>query len=144
MTGLSFLRALLRALARDQLDVRRVLDDREQLAADLQKARAGWDTALDMLEQSTRLHDEITAERDQLLTALRAAAAGQREYAAMCMNKASESQRRERREHELTAVTLETAIQFVKGDPAPLYMLLPSWRWTDDMVREIKESDEKP
>lgn len=84
------------------------------------------DTAAKIARERLVAKDAKTADRVALL---RKAAEGRREYAA----KIGEDQAT-----MLTqAATLETAAKIMEGDDGPLYGLLPSWRWTDEMERNL-------
>lgn len=67
---------------------------------------------------------------------LRAAAAGRREY-ARGLDGETGVLGRSREDLELQASTLEQAARVVEGDLGPLYGWLPSWRWTDEMERQL-------
>lgn len=42
-----------------------------------------------------------------------------------------------RRTLEVEALTLEAAAKIAEGDDSPLYGLLPSWRWSPEMVARL-------
>ena len=75
---------------------------------------------------------ELLAERIALL---RMAAAGRREYAE------GQGIQSIKNDLELQAVTLESAARIMEGSLTPLYGLLPSWRWTDEMVEKTNDWD---
>lgn len=79
----------------------------------------------------------MTAEPDAAVL-LRAAAAGRLEYATSFQANEENVRLREMRDALLTeAATLETAARIVEGDYRPLYGLLPTWRWTEQMDRLV-------
>lgn len=92
------------------------------------------------VQQELRRHlASLDKQRDRLCTespaaeiaqTLRAAAAGRREYMA-----APPDEHRELL--ELQADTLDQAARIAAGDIEPLYELLPSWRWTDEMNKRV-------
>lgn len=64
---------------------------------------------------------------------LRSAADGRREYAAGAPDRTSAVLLAE-------ASTLDTAARIAAGDYGPLYDLLPSWRWTEEMHKRVLTS----
>jgi hypothetical protein len=45
--------------------------------------------------------------------------------------------REQRRTLEIEALTLEAAVKIAEGEDGPRYGLLPSWRWTEEMVTAL-------
>lgn len=76
---------------------------------------------------------DTPAEPDaaEVAALLRACAAGRREYAENAAPHAVETLAQE-------AATFDTAAALVEGNYAPLYGLLPSWRWTDAMEARVR------
>jgi hypothetical protein len=89
----------------------------------------------DTQADDTTLGDKKAMSRIALL---RRAADGRREYAAGIDENETNLGLREQRTALLTqAATLDSAVKIMEGDDGPLYGLLPSWRWTDEMERAV-------
>lgn len=75
--------------------------------------------------------------RAEIAALLRTCAAGRTEYAGSYPAHAVQALREQRRTLETEAEVLESAAKIAEGDDGPLYGLLPSWRWTEDMERKL-------
>jgi hypothetical protein len=74
----------------------------------------------------------INTYRHDLVTLLREAAAGRREYAVNAPMESAEALESEARQ-------LETVIRLIQGDMSAMTAWLPSWRWTDEMMPGAEE-----
>lgn len=118
--------------------------DQKMMARGYRKYGAGRTPTKDemqlyrMLQEQTVRKEPLAVADDGIPALLRAVAEGRREY----MRSYSEGEvnpvlREQRRTLEIEALTLEAAAEIAEGSVAPLYGLLPSWRWTDEMVKAL-------
>lgn len=108
--------------APDDLDAQRVADITEECAQEARRfvrdARAGL--------------------RQEVAGLLREVAAGRLEYAAgYSHNEKNPVLVAQKRSLETEAATLEAAAKIAEGDTGPLYGLLPSWRWSEEMTAAL-------
>jgi hypothetical protein len=75
---------------------------------------------------------------EEVAALLRKVVEGRREYmGSLSENEPNLVLREQRRTLEIEALTLEAAAEIAEGKVEPLYGLLPSWRWSDEMVAAL-------
>lgn len=81
-------------------------------------------------------------ERKRIAALLRTVAAGRREYlGSFARNEQNPALVRQRETLEMESLLFEMAARITEGDDSPLYGLLPSWRWTDEMTAALYAKD---
>lgn len=76
---------------------------------------------------------------------LREVAEGRREYLGSYEKNPTNPRLRQMRDALVSEISLlEAAAKIAEGDTEPLYGLLPSWRWTDQMTAALYPKPEEP
>jgi len=77
------------------------------------------------------LRKELKVTYDERIALLRLAAQGRREYAKEAPDTWKETL-------ESQAEALESAAQIMEGKLSPLFGLVPSWMWTEEMQKDLE------